>query len=55
MAARAQWRKYQDRIEPEQLVFIDETWMKTSMAPLRGQPRVVRGFPPKFRTAAGRR
>jgi transposase len=52
---RAQWRKYQDRIEPERLVFIDETWMKTSMAPLRGGPRVVRGFPPKFRTAAGRR
>jgi len=33
---RAQWTKYQDRIEPERLVFIDETWTKTNMAPLRG-------------------
>jgi transposase len=33
---RAQWAKYQDRIEPERLVFIDETWTKTNMAPLRG-------------------
>lgn len=33
---RAQWTKYQGRIEPERLVFIDETWTKTNMAPLRG-------------------
>jgi transposase len=33
---RAQWTKYQDRVEPERLVFIDETWTKTNMAPLRG-------------------
>jgi transposase len=33
---RAQWTRYQDRIEPERLVFIDETWTKTNMAPLRG-------------------
>jgi transposase len=33
---RAQWTKYQDRIAPERLVFIDETWTKTNMAPLRG-------------------
>ena len=33
---RAQWIKYQDRIEAERLVFIDETWTKTNMAPLRG-------------------
>jgi transposase len=33
---RVQWTKYQDRIEPERLVFIDETWTKTNMAPLRG-------------------
>jgi putative transposase len=33
---RARWAKYQDRIEPERLVFIDETWTKTNMAPLRG-------------------
>ena len=33
---RAQWGKYQDRIDPSRLVFIDETWTKTNMAPLRG-------------------
>ena len=33
---RARWTKYQGRIEPERLVFIDETWTKTDMAPLRG-------------------
>ena len=33
---RAQWTKYQDRVEPDRLVFIDETWTKTNMAPLRG-------------------
>ena len=31
-----QWRKYQGRIEASRLVFIDETWVKTNMAPLRG-------------------
>lgn len=33
---RAQWIKYQDRIDPSRLVFIDETWTRTNMAPLRG-------------------
>ena len=33
---REQWMKYQDRIEPSRLVFIDETWTKTNMAPLYG-------------------
>lgn len=27
---------YQQRIDPARLVFIDETWTKTNMAPLRG-------------------
>jgi hypothetical protein len=27
---------YRNRIEPSRLVFIDETWTKTNMAPLRG-------------------
>ena len=40
---RAQWIKYQGRIMPERLVFIDETWSKTTMAPLRGwAPRGAR-------------
>jgi transposase len=33
---RQQWTKYQNRIAPSRLVFIDETWTKTNMAPLRG-------------------
>ena len=33
---RAQWVAYQHRIEASRLVFIDETWTKTNMAPLRG-------------------
>jgi|HubBroStandDraft_1064217.scaffolds.fasta_scaffold337701_1 transposase len=33
---RLQWRSYQTRIEPDRLAFIDETWTKTNMAPLRG-------------------
>jgi putative transposase len=31
-----QWTKRQDQIAPERLVFIDETWTKTNMEPLRG-------------------
>lgn len=33
---RAQWKKYQGRIDPARLVFIDETWARDTMAPLRG-------------------
>ena len=33
---RARWALYQNRIDPSRLVFIDETWTKTNMAPLRG-------------------
>ncbi len=33
---RAQWVKSQNKVAPERLVFIDETWTKTNMAPLRG-------------------
>ena len=33
---RVQWTKYQTKIDPQRLVFIDETWTKTNMAPLRG-------------------
>jgi len=33
---RVQWIRYQDRIDPSRLVFIDGTWTKTNMAPLRG-------------------
>src|ERR1700753_1495824 len=33
---RARWKAYQGRLDPARLVFIDETWAKTNMAPLRG-------------------
>jgi transposase len=51
---RAQWLKYQDRVEAERLVFIDETWTRTDMAALRDGHPAARSFPPKFHTAAGR-
>src|SRR5512139_556050 len=36
---REQWKKYQGRLDPERLVFIDETWAKTNMTPIRGWSR----------------
>ena len=33
---RQRWQALQPRLDPERLVFIDETWIKTNMAPLRG-------------------
>ena len=46
---RQQWTTYQGRIDPTRLVFIDETWIKTNMAPLRGwgpKGERLRGFAP---------
>jgi transposase len=36
---RVRWRTRQGDIDPRRLVFIDETWVKTNMAPLRGWGR----------------
>jgi len=36
---RVQWKKYQGRIDPRRLVFIDETWAKTNMTRLHGRCR----------------
>ena len=33
---RAQWLRCRYRINPARLVFIDETWTKTNLTPLRG-------------------
>lgn len=33
---RVRWKKYQHRLDPSRLVFIDETWAKTNMTRLRG-------------------
>jgi transposase len=33
---RQQWRRHQAKVDPRRLVFIDETWTRTNMAPRRG-------------------
>ena len=33
---RAGWKSHQDKLDPRRLIFIDETWIKTNMGPLRG-------------------
>ena len=33
---RDRWQRHQGKIDPARLVFIDETWVKTNMTPLRG-------------------
>jgi len=38
---RARWKKYQNRLDPRRLVFIDETWAKTNMTRIHG--RCARG------------
>jgi transposase len=46
---RRRWRSRQVRLDPRRLVFIDETWIKTNMAPLRGwgpKGKRLRGFAP---------
>src|ERR1700709_2839440 len=46
---RRRWRSWQARLDPRRLVFIDETWIKTNMAPLRGwgaKGERLRGFAP---------
>lgn len=46
---RQRWRSLQPRLDPHRLVFIDETWIKTNMAPLRGwgpKGKRLRGFAP---------
>ena len=33
---RERWKAHQGKLDPRRLVFLDETWVKTNMAPLRG-------------------
>jgi transposase len=33
---RARWKAHQPKIDARRLVFLDETWIKTNMSPLRG-------------------
>lgn len=44
---RERWKRYQKRIDPKRLVFVDETWTKTNMAPLRGWSRRGQRLPGK--------
>ena len=49
---RRRWRSWQAKLDPQRLVFIDETWIKTNMAPLRGwapKGERLRGFAPHGR------
>ena len=49
---RRRWRSWQAGLDPQRLVFIDETWIKTNMAPLRGwgpKGERLRGFAPHGR------
>jgi hypothetical protein len=46
---RRRWRARQSGLDPHKLVFIDETWIKTNMAPLRGwgpKGKRLRAFAP---------
>ena len=49
---RAWWKKYQARVDPRRLVFIDETWAKTNMTRTRGWNR--RGQPLNAKVPHGR-
>jgi hypothetical protein len=33
---RRRWQALQAGLDPQRLVFLDETWIKTNMVPLRG-------------------
>ncbi len=49
---RRRWRALQAGLDPQRLVFIDETWIKTNMVPLRGwapKGQRLRGFAPQGR------
>ncbi len=49
---RKRWKGFMGQLDPRRLVFIDETWIKTNMAPIRGWGRKgkrLRGFSPHGR------
>ena len=50
---RKRWKNWQARLDPEHLVFIDETWIRTNMAPLRGWGRKASGYAASRRMDAG--
>jgi len=52
---RRRWRSFQVDLDPRRLVFIDETWIKTNMAPLRGWGPKASACAATPRTATGAR
>ena len=49
---RERWRGAINKLDPERLVFIDETWIKTDMPPIRGwgpKGQRLKGFVPDSR------
>ena len=44
---RERWRRHQRGIDPRRLVFVDETWLKTNMVPLRRTLLVGSWTPPE--------
>jgi transposase len=49
---RRRWQRAIGHLDPERLVFIDETWIKTNMAPIRGwgiKGERLKGFAPDGR------
>jgi transposase len=49
---RTRWRQAIGHLDPQRLVFIDETWIKTNMAPIRGwgiKGERLKGFAPDGR------
>ena len=55
MSARLAWLDAQRDLDPERLVFIDETGASTKMARLYGRSRRGKRCVPASRTATGRR
>ena len=46
---RARWQALRRQLDPDRLVFVDETWIKTNMAPLRGwakKGKRLKGYAP---------
>ena len=51
---RREWFEDQVDLEPERLIFIDETWASTNMAGTTAVPGKVNGCAPASRSAIGR-
>jgi transposase len=47
---RRRWKAHQQRVAAGRLVFLDETWVKTNMAPLRGWGPRGKRLPAKVAT-----